>query len=104
MQDITTTKHRQVACIQFDEDNTIKWYFKYGTIKEVTPFKYAPKRNIGDQFMNVDNDIVTTVLVCNNSVTSDDEACFFITLYQIKIIKKMNLSHLNNLSSLVKAY
>ena len=76
MQDRTTTKHRQVACIQFDEDNTIKWYFKYGTIKEVTPFKYAPKRNIGDQFMNVDNDIVTTVLVCNNSVTSDDEACF----------------------------
>ena len=48
MQDRTTTKHRQVACIQFDEDNTIKWYFKYGTIKEVTPFKYAPKRNIGD--------------------------------------------------------
>ena len=38
MQDRTTTKHRQVACIQFDEDNTIKWYFKYGTIKEVTPF------------------------------------------------------------------
>ena len=54
--------HRQVACIQFDEDNSINWYFIDGTIKKVTPFKYAPKRNVGDQFMNVNNDIATTVL------------------------------------------
>ena len=36
-----------------------------------------PKRNIGDQFMNVNNDIATTVLACNNNVTSGDKACFF---------------------------
>ena len=44
-----------------------------------------PKRNIGDQFMNVNNDIATTVLACNNNVTSGDKACFFyVTLYQTK--------------------
>ena len=42
-----------------------------------SPFKYYPKRNIGDQFMNVNNDIATTVLACNNNVTSGDKACFF---------------------------
>ena len=68
--------HKQVACIQFDEDNSINWYFIDGTIKKVTPFKYAPKRNIGDQFMNVNNDIATTVMACNNNVTSGDKACF----------------------------
>ena len=35
--------------------------------------------------MNVNNDIATTVLVCNNNVTSGDKACFFyVTLYQTK--------------------
>ena len=35
--------------------------------------------------MNVNNDIATTVLACNNNVTSGDKACFFyVTLYQTK--------------------
>ena len=70
-------KHRQVACIQFNEDNSINWYFIDGSIKKVMPFKYVPKRNVGDQFMNVNNDIATILLACNNNVTSGDKACFF---------------------------
>ena len=78
-------KHRQIATIQFDKNNTINWYFIDGTIKKIAPFKYHPKRNIGDQVMNVNNDIATTVLGCNNNVTSGDKACFFyVTLYQTK--------------------
>ena len=69
-------KHRQIATIQFDKNKTINWYFIDGSIKKVAPFKYHPKRNIGDQFMNVNNDIATTVLGCNNNVTSGDKACF----------------------------
>ena len=35
--------------------------------------------------MNVNNDITTTILACNNNVTSGDKACFFyVTLYQTK--------------------
>ena len=50
---------------------------------KIAPFKYHPKRNIGDQFMNTNNDITTTVLACNNNVTIGDKACFFyVTLYQ----------------------
>ena len=45
--------------------------------KKIAPFTYIPKRNIGDQFMNVNNDIATTVLACNNNVTLGDKACFF---------------------------
>ena len=57
-----------------------KWFY----IK-IAPFKYHPKRNIGDQFMNTNNDIVATVLACNNNVTIGDKACFFyVTLYQTK--------------------
>ena len=46
--------------------------------KKISPFKYHPKRNIGDQFMNVNNDIATTVLACNNNITIGDNACFFL--------------------------
>ena len=74
-------KHRQIATIQFDKNKTINWYFIDGSIKKVAPFKYHPKRNIGDQFMNVNNDIATTVLGCNNNVTSGDKACFFMSHY-----------------------
>ena len=78
-------KHRHVAEIQFDNDRCITWHFIDGSTTKVTPFKYHPKRNIGDQFMNVNNDIVTTVLACNNNVTIGDKACFFyVTLYQTK--------------------
>ena len=69
-------KHRQIATIQFDKDNTITWYFVDGTVRKIAPFKYHHKRNIGDQFMNANNDIATTVLACNNNVTSGDKVCF----------------------------
>ena len=35
--------------------------------------------------MNVNNDIASTILGCNNNITSGDKACFFyVTLYQTK--------------------
>ena len=90
-------KHRQIATIQFDKNNTINWYFIDGSIKKIAPFKYHPKRNIGDQFMNVNNDIATTVLACNNNVTSGDKACFFyVTLYQTKHNQKEEAFNYHN--------
>jgi len=78
-------KHKEIATIQFEKNNTINWYFSDGSVRKIAPFKYYPKRNIGDQFMNINNDIATTVLACNNNVTSGDKACFFyVTLYQTK--------------------
>ena len=78
-------KHNNAAVIHFDNDKCITWYFIDGSTKKIAPFKYHPKRNIGDQFMNVNNDIATTVLACNNNVTIGDKACFFyVTLYQTK--------------------
>ena len=78
-------KHNQAAEIHFDQDQRIIWHFMDGSTKKVAPFKYHPKRNIGDQFMNVNNDIVTTALACNNNVTIGDKAYFFyVTLYQTK--------------------
>ena len=69
----------------FYEDKSIDWYFADGSVKKVTPFRYYPKRNIGDQFMNVNNDIATTVFACNNNVTLGDKQCFYyVTLYQSK--------------------
>ena len=71
--------------IYFDEEKTINWYFIDGTVRRITPFSYFPKRNIGDQFMNVNNDIATTVFACNNNLTVGDRVCFFyVTLYQTK--------------------
>ena len=91
-------KHRQIATIQFDKNNTINWYFIDGSIKKIAPFKYHPKRNIGDQFMNVNNDIATTVLGCNNNVTSGDKACFFyVTLYQTKHNQKEEAFNYHNI-------
>ena len=76
-------KHRKEAIIFFDEDKSINWYYADGSVKKVTPSRYYPKRNIGDQFMNVNNDIATTVFACNNNVTLGDKQCFYyVTLYQ----------------------
>ena len=59
----------------------------------MTLFKYVPKRNIGDQFMNMNNDIVTTVMTCNNDVNMGDKVCFFnVTLYQTKRNQKEEAS------------
>ena len=39
--------------------------------------------------MNVNNDIATVVLACNNNVTLGDKVCFFlVTMYQTKYYQK----------------
>ena len=48
--------------------------------------------------MNVNNDIATTVLGCNNNVTSGDKACFFyVTLYQTKHNQKEEAFNYHNI-------
>ena len=48
--------------------------------------------------MNVNNDIATTVLACNNNVTSGDKACFFyVTLYQTKHNQKEEAFNYHNI-------
>mgnify|MGYP001180549953 CR=1 FL=1 len=43
------------------------------------------------------NDIATTVLKCNNNVTSGDKACFFyVTLYQTKYNQKEEAFNYHN--------
>ena len=59
------------------KENKMKWFLDYGSLGEVTPFKHLPKRNIGDEFKNVNNDIATMALACNNNVTLGDRADFF---------------------------
>ena len=84
--------HTSIGYIFFDDDNTINWHFIDGTIKKVTPFKYFPKRNIGDQFMNINNDLATTIFACNNNITLGDRVYFYyVTLYQTK--KNQNPFH-----------
>ena len=82
---VELTYYNQIHQIYFDEEKSITWYFVDGTVKKITPFSYIPKRNIGDQFMNVNNDIATTLLACNNNLVLGDRACFFyVTLYSTK--------------------
>ena len=48
--------------------------------------------------MNVNNDIATTLLACNNNVTSGDKACFFyVTLYQTKHNQKEESFNYHNI-------
>ena len=56
-----------------------------GRTQKVSPFKYVPKRNIGDQIMNINNDVVTILLACKNDITIGDRVyLFYVTLYQSK--------------------
>ena len=71
--------------IFFYDEKSINWYFADGLVKKITPFQYYPKQNIGNQFMNVNNDIATTLFACNNNVTLGDKHCYYyVTLYQSK--------------------
>ena len=66
-------------------------------LKKLHPLNTIQKKNIGDQFINVNNDIATTVLACNNNVTSGDKACFFyVTLYQTKHNQKEEAFNYHN--------
>ena len=65
-----------VTNIYFDKDDTVNWYFIDGSKMKVTYFKYMPKRNIGDQFMNTSNNIATIALAYTKNVTLGDKACF----------------------------
>lgn len=57
-------------------------FFVDDSIKKIAPFKHNPKRNMGYQFVNVNN-IDTTVLTYNNNGPCSDEVCFlYVTLYQ----------------------
>ena len=57
-----------------------------------------PKRNIGDQFMNMNNDIASIALACNNNVTSGDKVRFYyITMYQSKRNQAEEASPYNNI-------
>ena len=55
-------KHNYSDILVFDTDDSITWHFTDGFSREVTSFKYLAKNNIGDQFMNVNNDIITKIL------------------------------------------
>ena len=65
-------KHTSVARIHFDNGKCINWHFIDSSTREITLFEYHLKRIPGDQFMNIDNNTTTTVLVCNNNVTLGD--------------------------------
>ena len=74
----TTTKTQNCnASLIFGNDQSIICYHIYGSEKEVVPFKYAPNRNTGYQFMSINNGIVISVFVYNNNVISGGKACFF---------------------------
>ena len=48
--------------------------------------------------MSVNNDIATTVLVCNNTVTSGDKSCFFyVTLHQTRHNQKEESFNYHNI-------
>ena len=59
-----------------EKNNNVVWHFVDGSTRKITPFKYMPKRGIADQFMNMNNDIVSTLFACNNNVTSGDKIRF----------------------------
>ena len=53
------------------------WLFVDGTKRQISIYNYMPKRYIGDQFMNLNNDIASTLLACNTNVASGDKSRFF---------------------------
>ena len=60
------TENSDVAKVQFKNDKRITWHLIDGSIKKMAPFIYRPKRNTGDQFMNINNGIATNLLACSN--------------------------------------
>ena len=50
----------------------MNWHFIDGTVKKIISFTYIQVRNIGDQFMNVNNDIA------RRSWARNEEAIFAI--------------------------
>jgi hypothetical protein len=63
------------------------WYGK----KEIrSMFRFQPKRNIEDAFVNTHNPIITSLLGCNNNVLvgMNGRAVFYVTSYNVKSQQK----------------
>ena len=74
-----------VAEIFFDDDNSIEWHFIDGSKTKVSRYQYMAKRNSGDEFMNMSNDIASLVIGCNTNIGTADRAGFYyVTMYASK--------------------
>ena len=53
-------------------------------------FRFQPKRNIEDAFINTHNPIITSLLGCNNNVLvgMNGRAVFYVTSYNVKSQQK----------------
>ena len=71
--------------IYYDENNMYDWYNIDGTKRGICRYEYMPRRNIGDQFLNVNNDVASCVLGCNTNIGLADRSCFYyVTMYSSK--------------------
>ena len=77
--------HEFLAYILFDDEDAVEWHFIDGSTKKYSRYEYMAKRNTGDQFMNMSNDIASCVLGCNTNVGLADRVQFFyVTMYASK--------------------
>ena len=76
-----------MGIIDFEDDlnELYDWKFIDGTTKKIARYQFLPKRNIGDQFINTCNELLTCILGCNTNVGVADRAGFFyVTMYTSK--------------------
>ena len=71
--------------IYYDENNMYDWYNNDGTKRGICRYEYIPRRNIGDQFLNVNNDVASCVLGCNTNIgLADRSGFYYVTMYSSK--------------------
>ena len=68
-------------CISYDKQNSFSWYNVTDPLITMEPHQFLHKQNIGDQFMNENNSIITSVLACNNNVNCADRRIIYYTTY-----------------------
>ena len=70
--------------IDWNDSNEIDWDMVDSSPTRACAFTVLPKRTFGDQYMNVQNPIISDLFACNNNVQIGDMAhAFYNTLYTI---------------------
>ena len=78
-------QHLFIAEIFIDDDNSVEWHFIDGSKTKISRYQYMAKRNSGDEFMNMSNDIASLVLGCNTNIgTADRSGFYYVTMYASK--------------------
>ena len=82
-----------------NNENVIIWHKLFGDNHKIAPWMIVPKRPMGCQYINVHNQVLSSILNCNTNVQIGDAFhMYYITLYNLKSTQEEDSEHVKHIT------